>query len=284
MSNGAAILTHLRRNAGLLRRSAWEFIYPPTCPLCRANVGDAHESHVESPVDAAADSLDFCGDCRGALSQPIFARCSRCDAPVGAFLGTSRTCIHCRDDRFAFSRIISLGVYTDRLRLACIKAKQNDGRALAMNLAELLWQTRGDDLLREPFDAAIPVPVHWWQRLFRTESTQGSIADVLANRLRVMCDRHAVVKTRRTIPQSTLVPSKRRKNLRGVFRLRGGSVWKGRRVLLVDDVLTTGTTAHQIARLFRDAGAEEIVVAVIARGLGPGFQFPSKNVTLSKKF
>jgi ComF family protein len=276
VNNGETILMHLRRNTGLLRRSAWEFIYPPTCLLCRGDLGDAGEVHHASS--------DFCDDCRDGLLQPIFSRCVCCDAPVGILLGPTRRCIHCRDDRFAFSRIVSLGVYTDRLKLGCLKAKQPDGRSLAMNLAELLWQRRGDELLRDPFDAVVPVPVHWWQRLFQAESAQGAIADVLAKHLCVMCDRHAVVKQRRTTPQSTLTPSHRRKNLRAAFRLRGGSIWQGRRVLLVDDVLTTGTTAHLFAKLFRDAGAEEVTVAVIARGLGSGFQFPSKNVTLSKRF
>lgn len=275
-----ALLEHLRRNAALLRRSARDFIYPPGCSLCDS-VLQGSTLHDESGDDAR---IDFCEECRSAMRQPIHSRCLRCDAPVGAFLGQNVKCIHCRDDRFAFSRIVSLGVYVDRLKSAVLKAKQQDGRPLAMNLTEMLWQTRREDLLRDEFDAIVPVPVHWWQRLTRGETAQNAIADVLSSRLGAWCDRHAVIKSRRTTPQASLTPSNRRKNLRNVFRLRGGSIWKGRRVLLVDDVLTTGTTAHQISRLFRDAGAEEIVVAVIARGLGSGFQFPSANVTLSKRF
>ncbi|MFN0199034.1 MAG: ComF family protein [Planctomycetaceae bacterium] len=280
-------LNHLRRNTSLLRRSAWEFVYPPTCVLCHCVI--QHADDVVHPLTADhqvthTERVEFCGECRAALSQPIVARCRRCDAPVGAYLGTSEKCVHCRDDRFAFSRVVSVGVYTGRLRHACLQCKNPEGRSLAMNLAELLWETRSADLRRELFDAVIPVPVHWWQRVVHSEGAQGSIAEVLSRRLNVLCDRHAVMKVRRTPPQASLVPSKRRVNLRDVFRLRGGSIWRGRRVLLVDDVLTTGTTVQRIARLFRDAGAEEIVIAVIARGLGDRFQFPSQNVTLSKKF
>jgi predicted amidophosphoribosyltransferase len=80
---------------------------------------------------------------------------------------------------------------------------------------------------------------------------------------------HILAKVRRTRPQTELNASERRNNLRGAFRLIGRPQLEGTRVLLVDDVLTTGTTAHRAAAVLKKAGAT-VFVAVIARGLGPG--------------
>jgi predicted amidophosphoribosyltransferase len=94
------------------------------------------------------------------------------------------------------------------------------------------------------------------------------LARALAKRLKVSFDPRQVVKVRRTPKQSTLPRTDRLTNLRDAFRLRRPGAIQGRNVLLVDDVLTTGTTANRICRLLRKAGARCITVAVLARAMG----------------
>ena len=84
----------------------------------------------------------------------------------------------------------------------------------------------------------------------------------------VPADVHQVRKTRRTLDQKTLPRTRRLSNLRDAFQIRHPHTIQGRRILLVDDVLTTGTTANRIGRLLKKAGAKSITVAVLARGLG----------------
>jgi predicted amidophosphoribosyltransferase len=76
-----------------------------------------------------------------------------------------------------------------------------------------------------------------------------------------------------TPAQSGLSPRERRANLRGAFQVRSGAELSGKCILLVDDILTTGTTAHEASKALRRADAERVVVAVVARGLGQSDRF-----------
>ena len=94
------------------------------------------------------------------------------------------------------------------------------------------------------------------------------LAEAWAERLHCPWQPRALVKKRWTVAQARLSPNERRENLKGVFTVRPRCVPAGSTVLLADDVLTTGSTAHEAALALRAAGAGRVVVAVVARGLG----------------
>ncbi|MCH7988719.1 MAG: ComF family protein, partial [Planctomycetes bacterium] len=114
----------------------------------------------------------------------------------------------------------------------------------------------------------VPIPQYWTRRFQRSHNPAETQGRVLAHRLQVEFHTHILTKVRMTPVQSSLTASQRRTNLRGAFRVRRASELKGRSVLLVDDVFTTGTTANEASKVLRTAGAERVVVAVSARGLG----------------
>jgi predicted amidophosphoribosyltransferase len=238
-----------------LSRAALEFFYPPACALC-------HQSIVNR---GALISDRLCSDCGDELAPHIPNRCRRCSAPVGPYLDTQTDCIHCRDDSYAFERVLSIGVYENQLRQACIAAKQSDSLALAF--AELLWANNSAMLNEAHVEAVIPVPHHWTERLVRRVLPPATMARALAKRLGAPYEPHLLAKTRRTPAQADLTPTERRANLRNAFSSKGVSL-RGATVLLVDDVLTTGTTAHRASVELRRAGAGRILVAVAARGIG----------------
>ena len=111
------------------------------------------------------------------------------------------------------------------------------------------------------------MPPFWAARLFHRGNAAAVVAETLARRLGVPCRPEALAKRRLTPAQSSLPPTDRRRNLRAAF-IASRLLLNGRRVLLVDDVLTTGTTAHRCARALSEAGAASTAVAVVARGLG----------------
>ncbi len=243
-----------------LLRDTVDFLYPPACAACHRPLADACET-----------PRFLCTDCRSQLAPIILDRCERCSAPVGPYLDTTAGCIHCRDDRFAFERVFSLGVYDARLRSAVLSAKQQVGDLLTASLAELLARREVDQLQALKIDLIVPVPHHWTDRLVRRHLTPATMAARLSRRLKAPWTPHILAKVRRTRPQTELNATERRNNLRGAFRLVGRPQLEGTRILLVDDVLTTGTTAHRAAAVLKKAGAT-VFVAVIARGLGPGSQ------------
>jgi ComF family protein len=240
---------------GKLARAAADFVFPPACLWCGREA---------NPVATAG----FCPDCETNISPPIAQRCARCSAPVGPFLTTVDGCIHCRTDTFSFRRAISLGPYDDQLRRACLRCKRPGHSALSAGLARLLCEREAQTLRAWNCDAIVPVPHFWVDRLRQTDHAADSVADQLGRFLLVPVERHILAKVKWTPKQLHLSASARRRNLQAAFRLAGAVRLDGLRILLADDILTTGTTAHRVSRVLLDAGAEQVCVAVLARGIG----------------
>lgn len=138
---------------------------------------------------------------------------------------------------------------------------------LASALAGLLWDSRRETISRWEVDVVVPVPPFWAARLVQRSNAATVAAETLARRLKLPCRTDLLAKRRWTPAQASLSPTDRRRNLRDAFAARTSGL-SGKRVLLVDDVLTTGTTAQRCARTLREAGATAVAVAVLARGLG----------------
>ena len=245
-------LTEARRwcDAGL------DFIYPPRCLLCTRDIPSRQHSR----------DGHFCEMCRDGLTQDSPRACVRCGAPVGPYLKTESGCLHCFRDKFAFARVIRLGIYHDQLRAACLRGKQRGAEGLVAALADLVWERAAEQFAEAGVNLVVPVPHHWTQRVWRPHNPAETLGEVWGRRLRVECVPPILKKLRRTPPQTHLGPQERRTNLRKAFAATeslAGSV-----VLLADDVLTTGTTADEAARALVEAGADRVVVAVLARGVG----------------
>jgi ComF family protein len=113
-------------------------------------------------------------------------------------------------------------------------------------------------------EVVIPVPLHWRRRLARGYNQSEVLARALAGALGLPCRPVWLRRVRPTPQQTRQTPAGRRTNVRGAFRCRPWARLRGRTVLLVDDVLTTGSTCDEAARALRAAGAVRVVVAVLA--------------------
>lgn len=246
-----------------LARGATDFIYPPACRLCGAELPE--------PVEGVPDPPPFCEKCRGELLATRTLACIRCGAAIGPYLDPHVPCSLCRDERFAFERVIRIGVYDGVLRDACLRSKNPGSEALAAAMAELLWACEAEALKAARPDVVVPVPHHWLRRFYRPHNAAETLGQVWGGRLNVPCAPHILQKCRWTRPQARLSPHERRANLRNAFRSIRVEGLAGSTVLLADDVMTTGTTAHETAKVLIAAGAARVVVAVVARGLGRRF-------------
>jgi len=237
-----------------------DLLYPRCCPLCGRIDHDLLQ----------VSRCDICSGCRQLLIAKPPAECLRCGCPLGRYAHSSAIlgCIHCRGS-FAFESLIPLGVYQGALRDACLQAKIGQNECVSAELTELLIETRYERLHKLQAQWIIPIPNHWSRCLLRGSHPVPIAAAVLSRRLQIRLAPHVLRKTRRTQLQKRLPLSDRQRNLRNAFRVRSSrsAGLAGSTVILVDDVLTTGTTASEAAKVLRNAGVRHVAVAVLAQAV-----------------
>jgi ComF family protein len=167
----------------------------------------------------------------------------------------------CRLGLTGFDKVYTFGSYEDTLRELIHLFKYGRIRPLARVLGELTARA----IPREHrFDLIVPMPLHWRKRWSRGYNQSELLAKEVARRWGVPV-KNIVRRVKATAPQAGLSNSKRRLNVRAAFRMRKGSNIKGLRVLLIDDVVTTGSTASACASVLKRAGAGHVAVAAVAR-------------------
>jgi len=174
-------------------------------------------------------------------------------------------CVGCRGRRFHFDTVVPLGVYRDQLRSAVLKMKRPSGEPLACALGQLLVLRRKEKLTQLRPQWVAPVPMHWFRRAMRKTNSPELLAEQIARGLGTAFAPRLLRRRRNTRLQPDLAPGERFHNVRGAFEVGAACDVQGARVLLVDDVLTTGATASEAASVLRRAGADMVAVAVVAR-------------------
>jgi ComF family protein len=244
----------LRREAGRWAGRGLDLLYPPRCALCGVDLAD-QDGGWDEAVDPGV--LTACRACARPLAADL-PRCLRCGQPCPEGSG----CERCRGRRSDWDGIVVLGGYGDELRDAVLRAKRPAGDAVAAALGELLVRRHRDTLAAWRIDAVVPVPMHWLRRAARGASAADAIARRVAAALQVPCV--SMLRRSRATPMQNELPfEERRGNVRGAFRpLRSAA---GRRLLLVDDVVTTGGTLAECRRTLVAAGAPAVFAAAAAR-------------------
>ncbi len=238
-----------RRLLGELAHGLRELIYPRICWACRTALRQ--------------EQRDFCAVCRERLLCDRFPSCPRCSSSVGPHSDTTRGCVRCRDQKFQFEAVRRLGPYADLLRTLILSIKFVHYEGLAEALGRL-WAERHAEVVRnwQPV-ALVPVPLHWWRHYRRGYNQSQAIARGIAQVLGVPCRPDLVRRVRATPKQMRRNPSERRVNVHDAFRARKARLGKGQTFLIIDDVLTTGSTAHEVARTLRQAGAARVMVGIL---------------------
>ena len=242
----------------VLLRSIFSVLFPADCKLCSTALDNISR-------------IPVCDECLAGI-QPLRApQCVICgDRLMSAqLLMGDGLCVHCRDRRPEFERAVSFGEYQDGLRglihllkyESIIRVDAPLGAMLAQAISEL-WPACGD---RRPL--LVPVPLHKSRRRTRGFNQAELIARAARKRLprELEFDAEVVVRQRETISQVGLSREERIENMRDAFRVSAPSRVKGRDVIVVDDVMTTGTTLSECARVLKEAGAERVWAATVAR-------------------
>jgi ComF family protein len=256
---GTTDLSQPRDGARARRLTSWlspyvDLIFPPSCDFCHGVLASSGEGLL-------------CSACREELADPR-AACARCGSIIVEHADSVSDCPQCRDRRFHFDAVVRLGAYEGFRRSAVLRIKRPSQRNLAASLADVLATAEWERLRAMTLDGIVPVPMHWTRRIWRGVNSPETIAECFARTLGLPLAPHLLSRRRRTAPQASLAPSKRRANVRGAFRAASHPELPGARLLLVDDIMTTGATVNEAAKVLRRAGASFVAVAVVARAEG----------------
>jgi ComF family protein len=238
-----------------LGRGLLHLLYPGCCHACGGALppGEPH----------------FCPRCRPALLIDPFPACPRCAATLGPYAASDAGCPECRGEAFRFERAVRLGPYDGVLRDLILRLKHHTGEGLA-ELVGGLWARRAEGEFRSlAAEALVPVPLHWFRRWRRGYNQSAAIAFGIGRALGIPSHPSWLRRVRNTPRQTAQSFAGRRENVRGAFDARGGAGLRGKTVLLVDDVLTTGATDSEAAHALRSAGVARVAVAVLGRGGQP---------------
>lgn len=228
--------------------AALDLIFPPLCPLCDRILGAGRRD-------------PLCGACWEGLERiaPPWCRC--CGAPLG-IEGLCGAC-RIRRPRFAYARATLL--YGDLVREAIHAFKFGGRRALANPLGDLLAGLGLSALPGAAPDVLVPVPLHPRRARERGYNQALLLARRLERAWGVPVAADALLRAVPTLPQADLDAAARRRNVRDAFVVSRPERIMGRHVVLVDDVLTTGATAGECARVLARAGAAAVGVVTVAR-------------------
>lgn len=204
--------------------------------------------------------------CVGCWSQITFLGapcCACCGYPFDFDMGSSGLCGACLAHQPPFDHARSVMRYDDHSRHLVLALKHGDRLQLAPTLAQ--WMRRAGAELLAGADLVMPVPLHW-TRLFARRYNQAAIlAHAIAKADGSSVATDCLIRRRRTPPQGRKNAVARRRNVAGAFAVRRPEMVKGKRVVLIDDVLTTGATVEECARVLKRAGAARVDILALAR-------------------
>jgi ComF family protein len=224
-----------------------ELALPPLCPACREPVGD----------------MALCAACWAKLSFIAPPYCARLGVPFAYDPGPGLLSMEAIADPPAYHRARAAVRYDEIARTLVHALKYGD----RLDLAPIMGQwvaAAGRELLAEA-DALIPVPLHWRRLWLRRFNQAAALAEAVSRASGVPVVHRALKRVKATPQQVGLSKAERAVNMQGAFRVPNKAEIAGRRLVLVDDVLTSGATSESCARALLRAGAANVDVLVFAR-------------------
>ena len=230
--------------------AAASLFYPATCVVCSGNIGGTEY---------------LCADCRRRAPRIAPPFCAKCSEPFPGAITQIFSCANCEHRTLHFDCAVAAYRSRGLVRKVLHQFKYGKQRHLRYPIASWLRESLSDPRLRgRHFDLIVPVPLHPARERERGFNQAGLIGELIAASTAVPL-RPILERIRYTTTQTAYDRAERMENLHGAFRLRKNRDVRGLRVLLIDDVLTTGSTLSECARVLRAAGAVSVHAATAAR-------------------
>lgn len=237
----------------LFRSKLFAHIIGKRCQVCSRVLEGMHHG------------IMLCSDCTDQLAPRTGGYCAMCARVYALDDESTHLCSDCRLKSVLWDGISFHSVYQGLLRDMIIRYKFNADLGLGNILGSLLYEAASHHPY-EYLDWIIPVPLHSKRLQARGFNQSLELSRMLGKKVKIPVLKDALVKIRHTPPQSSMGRKSRLKSLKGVFQVRT-DILKNSKVMLVDDIMTTGSTLKECSKVLLEAGAEEIRVTILARAV-----------------
>ena len=238
-----------------------DLIYPPRCHICQ-NFLWKNRANIEQ------EELHFCKPCLDAFPEITSPFCPVCRRPFESLTEEDHICENCLRKRPFYDGIGAPYLYEGGIMRAIHQFKYGRKIYFAGSLSILMATFARRWLDKEENFLIMPVPLHPKRLRERGFNQSLILARHVASRNGLELDYLSLRRIRHTQPQTDLNREERRKNIRKAFEVIGQTPLKGRTVVLVDDVATTGNTLNECARVLKRAGCDKVYGLVLARTSG----------------
>lgn len=235
----------------MLYEKILSILYPRRCPVCDKIV-NVHEGKI-------------CSECRKKVPFIKEPRCRKCSKPLSR--KEEEYCYDCRKTTHIYKRGIALVEHKGPVRKSIYKIKYNNKREYLDFYSEEIIKHYGHVIKKWNPDAIIPVPLHKKREIKRGYNQAALLAKKIGAAISVPVYEDILLRIRNTTPQKALSEKDRKKNVEKAFHIRENKV-KLNRVIIVDDIYTTGSTIDACAKCLKSAGAEDIYFITISIGDG----------------
>lgn len=249
---------HIKKLMGTLRMATEgpvRLLYPEVCQVCFQSAATPSEGFV-------------CDECQRGISSIQSPFCNRCGLPFGGEIQQSFQCPNCRDVRLFFISARSACVANVLMLDLLHRYKYGNARWLDPLFERLLVDAVYNASINEVWDRVVPMPLYSVRQRERGYNQSAFLAESVGNCLNLPYLEGVVKRIAHTPSQTMLNRKQRVANVAKAFEVVDNNEIVNRRILLIDDVFTTGATANECARVCMQAGAKSVHVWTLARGLG----------------
>lgn len=233
-----------------LKEYLLDMIYPKTCPVC-GRIPDGNVS--------------VCVNCKGKFPSIKGPRCMKCSKPI--LNGEAEYCYDCMEKSHHYVCGKALWIYDDMMKRSIARFKYKGSLEYAQVYGEEIVRQHGN-WVRNHGDILVPVPLHKKKEKIRGYNQAEILADAIGRRLQLPIDRDMLYRSRDTRPQKELNDKERLANLSEAFQINKGKRYLPERIMLVDDIYTTGSTIEACTNALQKAGIREVYFLSICIGKG----------------
>jgi ComF family protein len=228
-----------------------DFFFPPQCLLCNT-------------FFTPEKSRYFCNKCYDDFSFVKSPVCEKCGLPFQTQTGEDHLCGQCITGKHFFDKARSISTYDGTLRKAFHGFKYNEKSLLSKPLSQILAAYGGNLLNQKEYDAIVPVPLHSKRLRQRGYNQALILARTAGKAWGIKVDIKSLKRVKWTTPQTVLSKNERQKSIRGSFNCSPERV-RGKNLLIIDDIYTSGSTVSECARILKKNGALKVDVLTFAR-------------------